>query len=146
MQVAGEQTCYVLEIITNRQCWRVQAAWRRRCTCTRPVQGSIQGRLREGSLESEWEQRVVSIFRSQVGASCCPYPHGWISAGPWRVWQGHWRLSGRCAAHGSVSGISESTHVYVHCPLHGEHHLLCPGGSVSPAGWRACSAMHRLWW
>ena len=31
------------------------------------VQGSIQGRLREGSLESEWEQRVVSIFRSQAG-------------------------------------------------------------------------------
>lgn len=30
------------------------------------VQGSIQGRLREGSTESEWEQRVVSIFRSQV--------------------------------------------------------------------------------
>ena len=30
------------------------------------VQGSIQGRLREGSLETEWEQRVVSIFRSQV--------------------------------------------------------------------------------
>ncbi|CAL8466240.1 g5776 [Coccomyxa elongata] len=31
------------------------------------VQGSIQGRLSEGSVESEWEQRVVQIFRSQVG-------------------------------------------------------------------------------
>lgn len=30
------------------------------------VQGSLQGRLSEGSLESEWEQRVVQIFRSQV--------------------------------------------------------------------------------
>ena len=33
------------------------------------VQGSIQGRLREGSIESEWEQRIVSIFRSQACAS-----------------------------------------------------------------------------
>ncbi len=36
------------------------------------VQGSIQGRLREGSIESEWEQRIVSIFRSQArGAAPC---------------------------------------------------------------------------
>ncbi|EIE20036.1 hypothetical protein COCSUDRAFT_58259 [Coccomyxa subellipsoidea C-169] len=31
------------------------------------VEGSLQGRLSEGSVESEWEQRVVQIFRSQVG-------------------------------------------------------------------------------
>ena len=30
------------------------------------TQGSIQGRLREGSPESEWEQRVTQLFRSQV--------------------------------------------------------------------------------
>ena len=32
------------------------------------VLGAIYGRLGEGSLESEWEQRVISIFRSQARA------------------------------------------------------------------------------
>ncbi len=30
------------------------------------TEGSIQGRLREGSPETEWEQRVTQLFRSQV--------------------------------------------------------------------------------
>ena len=35
------------------------------------TEGGIQGRLREGTPETEWEQRVTQLFRSQV----CPPIH-----------------------------------------------------------------------
>ena len=38
------------------------------------TQGGIQGRLREGSPETEWEQRVTQLFRSQARPSI---PSSW---------------------------------------------------------------------
>ena len=45
------------------------------------TQGGIQGRLREGSPETEWEQRVTQLFHSQVPSYFSSILPNWLRLG-----------------------------------------------------------------